>query len=286
METNSLAPMSQSVDDDEDAAVHGFGFGNDGSPPILAHASSMVSSEVAAATSQNNNDHDDELQSPMMAMLYRMEQKIESLQTRMESGGGQNDSDTASTPTMAAVAASNANYATGNDAISGSTAMADSLPVATTTTALVLPITTGKRKRNNYTNNNQNDNNGTTTSTLINKPNTNNDNNTPIKATRINWAKSPHRERLAIILNDWFSQTGLAIDDEQNPSGKPITDYKQYAAKVGISRTTLFKYIHKDPSKRRLVKEEGDSAGRGKKRLIDEGGVRFIVSELKAKADV
>ena len=128
--------------------------------------------------------------------------------------------------------------------------------------------------------------NGTTTSTLINKPNTNNDNNTPIKATRINWAKSPHRERLAIILNDCFSQTGLAIDDEQNPTGKPITDYKQYAAKVGISRTTLFKYIHKDPSKRRLVKEEGESAGRGKKRLIDEGGVRFIVSELKAKADV
>ena len=116
---------------------------------------------------------------------------------------------------------------------------------------------------------------------------------------------------------------------------------------MGISRTTLFKYIHKDPSKRKLLpgwtlaNENNDTTtttattavlatteaaaatsaaaadsdvgtttakqmntnvngngngdhiinivgakNRGKRRLIDEEGVRFIVDELKAKADV
>ena len=117
---------------------------------------------------------------------------------------------------------------------------------------------------------------------------------------------------------------------------------------MGISRTTLFKYIHKDPSKRKLLpgwtlaNENNDpttttattavlatteaaaatsaaaaadsdvvtatakqmntnvngngngdhiinivgAKNRGKRRLIDEEGVRFIVDELKAKADV
>ncbi len=53
-----------------------------------------------------------------------------------------------------------------------------------------------------------------------------------------------------------------------------------YATKVGISRTTLFKYIHKDPSKRRVLREEGGGM-RGKKRLMTEGEVRDVVRELK-----
>jgi hypothetical protein len=105
----------------------------------------------------------------------------------------------------------------------------------------------------------------------------------PKRATRINWAKSPHRERLSQILHDWFSHTGQAIDAATN---EPITDYRTYCDKVGISRTTFFKYIHKDPTKRMLVKDENECACRGKKRLIDVEGIKFIVSQLKAKADV
>mmetsp|Transcript_3062 Transcript_3062/g.5595 ORF Transcript_3062/g.5595 Transcript_3062/m.5595 type:complete len:174 (+) Transcript_3062:434-955(+) len=107
------------------------------------------------------------------------------------------------------------------------------------------------------------------------------------KPTRINWSKSPHRERLSHILSDWFSHSGLAINSHTN---RPIEDYKEYATKVGISRTTLFKYLHKDVSKRRMVTVPGGDGGgnsnRGKKRLIDEGGVRFLVGELKSKAGV
>lgn len=51
-----------------------------------------------------------------------------------------------------------------------------------------------------------------------------------------------------------------------------------------MSRTTFFKYVHKDPNKRRLVSSGGK--GRGKKRLIDQTGVAFLVAELKRKASV
>lgn len=99
------------------------------------------------------------------------------------------------------------------------------------------------------------------------------------KSTRINWGKSPHRERLAQILHDWFSSTGLRIDPA---TSQPIQDYRVYAAKVGISRTTLYKYIHADVSKRRLLKTEEEGSGRrGKKRLMSEGDVKRIVEELK-----
>lgn len=103
---------------------------------------------------------------------------------------------------------------------------------------------------------------------------------TKIKIPRINWAISPHREHLAQVLHDWFSRTGLAVDATTR---EPITDYRIYADKVGISPTTLFKYIRKDTSKRRIIKE---NIGRGKKRLIDEEGIQCIVAKLKTKADV
>jgi len=98
------------------------------------------------------------------------------------------------------------------------------------------------------------------------------------KSKRINWGKSPHKERLTTILNDWFSKSGQCIDEH---SGLPIPDYRVYASKVGISRTTLFKYIHKDPSKRRLLRDDAGSGTRGKKRLMSEEDVRRIVQELK-----
>ena len=98
------------------------------------------------------------------------------------------------------------------------------------------------------------------------------------KSKRINWGKSPHKERLTTILNDWFSKSGQCIDEH---SGLPIPDYRVYASKVGISRTTLFKYIHKDPSKRRLLRNDAGSGTRGKKRLMSEEDVRRIVQELK-----
>lgn len=98
------------------------------------------------------------------------------------------------------------------------------------------------------------------------------------KSKRINWGKSPHKERLTTILNDWFSKSGQCIDEH---TGLPIPDYRVYASKVGISRTTLFKYIHKDPSKRRLLRDDVGSGTRGKKRLMSEEDVRRIVQELK-----
>lgn len=166
-------------------------------------------------------------------------------------------------------------------------------------------------------------------------------NNNKKKATRINWSKSPHRERLIQIINDWYTQSGMAIDSITN---EPITDYKVYANKVGIPKTTLFRYIHKDPSKRRFlvmntdtdntvinnnnddngvlvnmsnhqdgegmeggVEQSNETGGgqqhvqllllgagksndnngqRGKKRLIDDMGIKFIVGQLKAKTNV
>lgn len=99
------------------------------------------------------------------------------------------------------------------------------------------------------------------------------------KTSRINWGKSPHKERLTTILSDWFSKTGMALDPANNNA--PIQDYRVYASKVGISRTTLFKYIHKDPSKRRMIKDDDSSGNRGKKRLMSDEDIMFIVKELK-----
>ena len=99
------------------------------------------------------------------------------------------------------------------------------------------------------------------------------------KTSRINWGKSPHKERLTTILSDWFSKTGMALDPANNNA--PIQDYRVYASKVGISRTTLFKYIHKDPSKRRMIKDDDSSGNRGKKRLMSDEDIKFIVKELK-----
>jgi len=102
------------------------------------------------------------------------------------------------------------------------------------------------------------------------------------KSKRINWGKSPHKQRLTTILQDWFSKSGACIDPT---TSQPIADYRVYAAKVGISRTTLFKYIHKDPSKRRVVREDEGSGMRGKKRLMSEVEVRAIVGELRVGKD-
>ena len=99
------------------------------------------------------------------------------------------------------------------------------------------------------------------------------------KTSRINWGKSPHKERLTTILSDWFSKSGMALDPANNNA--PIQDYRVYATKVGISRTTLFKYIHKDPSKRRMIKDDDSSGNRGKKRLMSDEDIKFIVKELK-----
>jgi len=131
------------------------------------------------------------------------------------------------------------------------------------------------RKRDNTSSNN-----AAAAAAITDNNDTSTNNGTPAKATRINWSKSPHRERLSQILHDWFSRTGLALDATTH---QPITDYRIYADKVGISYMTLFKYIRADPSKRRIINE---GVGRGKKRLIDEEGINSIVTQLKAKVDV
>ena len=177
--------------------------------------------------------------------------------------------------------------------------------------------------------NQQSYNNSSTTTTNNNNLNNNAEtSNSKKKATRINWSKSPHKQRLHQIINDWYTSSGNAIDTQTN---EPITDYKVYAAKVGIPKTTLFRYIHKDPSKRRLLTmnntndtndnsvvvnnnedgieggvEESNEGGigqhtqlllgcagsnnndgqRGRKRLIDDMGIKFIVGQLKAKTSV
>ena len=180
--------------------------------------------------------------------------------------------------------------------------------------------------------NQQSYNSSTTTNDNLNNNTETTSSNSKKKATRINWSKSPHKQRMHQIINDWYTSSGNAIDTQTN---EPITDYKVYAAKVGIPKTTLFRYIHKDPSKRRLLtmnntndanddgalvvnnNEDGIEGGveeeqsnevgigqhtqlllgcagsnnnndgqRGRKRLIDDMGIKFIVGQLKAKTSV
>ena len=165
-----------------------------------------------------------------------------------------------------------------------STMVADTLdPIAATMTAVSGDADVSgkwKRSRNSTISINTNTSFMKRTAATTNNHTSSTNSEKPTKTTRINWVKSPHREYLSQVLHDWFSQTGLAID---TTTSKPITDYTVYAEKVGISQRTLFSYIRKDPSKRRIIKE---SANRGKKRLIDEEGIQCIVTKLKAKADV
>ncbi len=155
------------------------------------------------------------------------------------------------------------------------------LVAATKTAVSVDADVSGKRKRSHNSTISNNTNASLIKHTAATNNNTSSTNNEePIKTTRINWAKSPHREYLSQVLHDWSSQTGLAID---TTTSEPITDYKIYAEKVGISQRSLFNYTRKDPSKRRRINQ---NASRGKKRLIDKEGIQLIVAKLKAKADV
>mmetsp|Transcript_7468 Transcript_7468/g.16292 ORF Transcript_7468/g.16292 Transcript_7468/m.16292 type:complete len:608 (+) Transcript_7468:120-1943(+) len=234
---------------------------------------------AAASVPINQNSPND----PMWALLYRMERKIESLQCRM--GGRPAVSNFPAAATMA------------------------SPHSPTAAAASAAPPASGKRKRGRprspwnaqqkqpyveeYTsvqpskNNDDNDDNLDANNDAVASDDTGNnvtDNCKRAKSSpRINWAKSPHRERLARVLHDWWSRSGLAIDDE---TGEPILCHRKYSRKVGIARTTLFKYLHKDPSKRRIITAEGESYGRrGKKPLIDDEGARLIVDQLKGKAE-
>jgi len=226
----------------------------------------------SAVATGNNGDPNHE---PMMGMLYRMEQKIESLQNRID--GCANDSNFP-------------NPASTDAASAGVTADAPPSYKRKRGTPPNSPYA-HQPKRPSVDDNDESLASPSKSNDIDEHPTSNNtaaidtdvDVHKTKKLSRINWFKSPHRERLARVLEDWWSRTGLALDDETK---NPITCLRKYSEKTGIPRTTLFKYLHKDPSKRRVISaEEGVYGGRGKKPLIDDEGVRFVVAELKSKAE-
>jgi len=228
--------------------------------------------DVGSAVATDNNG--DPNYDPMMGMLYRMEQKIASLQNRID--GCATDSNFPH-PTSADEATAAANTV----APPSYKRKRGTPPNSPYTYQPKRPSvdddndeTLASPSRSNDTDEHPTATNDTDTDDVLHKTK---------KLSRINWFKSPHRERLARVLEDWWSRTGLALDDETN---EPITCLRKYSEKTGIPRTTLFKYLHKDPSKRRVIsEEEGVYGGRGKKPLIDDEGVRFVVAELKSKAE-
>ena len=73
------------------------------------------------------------------------------------------------------------------------------------------------------------------------------------KNRRTNWSISPHREKLARAVDEWFATS--AATTTRGSLG-------EFAETHDIPRTTLFKYVREDTSKRQLVRG-GDDGGDG-----------------------
>ena len=121
------------------------------------------------------------------------------------------------------------------------------------------------------------------------------------KNRRTNWSISPHREKLARAVDEWFATS--AATTTRGSLG-------EFAETHDIPRTTLFKYVREDTSKRQLVRggdDGGDGGlycgdgvcdgrsetepspgesrpGRGKRRLLTRSEIHYIVAELQRRA--
>lgn len=74
---------------------------------------------------------------------------------------------------------------------------------------------------------------------------------------RINWSMSPHREKLARAVDEWFATAAAATTTATNRR----VSLGEFAEMHGIPRTTLFKYVREDTSKRQLVRGGDDDGG-------------------------
>ena len=78
------------------------------------------------------------------------------------------------------------------------------------------------------------------------------------KRKRTNWGKGEAHDRTSTAVEDWLGEKGLRYDDNE----ELIMDRTIYANRVGIPRDSIYRYIHPDANKRKLL---GDgSRGQGK----------------------
>ena len=77
-------------------------------------------------------------------------------------------------------------------------------------------------------------------------------------------------------INDWFQKTGDAVDS----NGEAIEDASVFAGLVGIPYHTLYKYIHPEEGKRRIL----GNGERGRQKLLDNDDVQFL-GETLARLD-
>jgi len=96
------------------------------------------------------------------------------------------------------------------------------------------------------------------------------------KRSRINWGAPPHRAKMETAINDWFQKTGDAVDS----NGEAIEDASVFAGLVGIPYHTLYKYIHPEEGKRRIL----GNGERGRQKLLDNDDVQFL-GETLARLD-
>ena len=96
------------------------------------------------------------------------------------------------------------------------------------------------------------------------------------KGPRINWGRSPHREKMEKAISDWDKKEGDALDAK----GNLLTSKAMYASKVGIPWTTLRAYVRPDLKKRRRL----GLGFRGKTKILMTKDIDFI-AEVCARAD-
>lgn len=95
------------------------------------------------------------------------------------------------------------------------------------------------------------------------------------RATRINWAKPPHRAKLEQAISEWDNKMGDALDI----NGNPVTSPHIFAAMVEIPYGTLYHYIHPDKSRHARI-----GNGVGAKTILDETEIH-LVGDVLARAD-
>ena len=87
------------------------------------------------------------------------------------------------------------------------------------------------------------------------------------KKSRINWGVEPNRSKMEKAINDWFKKEGDAVD----ANGENV-ELRNYAVLVEIPYQSLYKYVHPDEEKRKVL-GNGD---RGRKRLLQSDDVKFL----------
>ena len=69
------------------------------------------------------------------------------------------------------------------------------------------------------------------------------------KKHRTNWGKGEARAKMSRAVEDWFGEKGSRLDE----NGELIMDRTMYSAIVSIPRDSLYRYIHPNSTKRKLL---------------------------------